>query len=380
MKTMKYIGYKTILLLSLVLLAMSAKGQTTNKAEVIDIIYKVNDYWQKNNPEPGWAFWDQSAYHTGNMEAFFLTGKPEYRKFSEAWAEHNEWKGAKSDNKNEWKYSYGETDEHVLFGDWQTCFQTYADLYLVEPADYKIARAREVLEYQMSTQRNDYWWWADGIYMAMPVMTRLYKITKNPLYLEKINIYLTYTDDIMYDKQAHLYYRDAAYVYPRHKTINGKKDFWSRGDGWIFAAFARTLNDIPTTDKYRRKYVQRFLDMAVAIKECQQPEGYWTRSLLDPDYVPGPETSGSAFYVYGLLWGINNGYLDKKEYQDAAVRGWKYLEEVALQPNGTVGYVQPIGDRAIPGQVIDKQSTACFGVGAFLLAACEYARYLDRIK
>ena len=33
--------------------------------------------------------------------------------------------------------------------------------------------------------------------------------------------------------------------------------------------------------------------------------------------------------------------------------------------------------KAIPGQVVDAKSTANFGVGAFLLAACEYVRYLE---
>lgn len=42
-----------------------------------------------------------------------------------------------------------------------------------------------------------------------------------------------------------------------------------------------------------------------------------------------------------------------------------------------MGYVQPIGEKAIPGQVVDRKSTADFGVGAFLLAACEYVRYLE---
>jgi unsaturated rhamnogalacturonyl hydrolase len=49
-----------------------------------------------------------------------------------------------------------------------------------------------------------------------------------------------------------------------------------------------------------------------------------------------------------------------------------------LQPDGTLGYVQPIGEKAIPGQVVDKNSTANFGVGAFLLAASEMCRYLDK--
>src|SRR5688572_17178406 len=100
-------------------------GITTSKNEVLDIIQKVNGYWQSNNSPKERAFWDVAAYHTGNMAVYQLTKKEEYLNFSKAWAEHNEWKGAKSDNKEEWKYSYGETDSHVLFGDWQIAFQTY---------------------------------------------------------------------------------------------------------------------------------------------------------------------------------------------------------------------------------------------------------------
>ena len=43
---------------------------------------------------------------------------------------------------------------------------------------------------------------------------------------------------------------------------------------------------------------------------------------------------------------------------------------------GKVGYVQPIGERAIPGQTVDANSQANFGVGAMLLVACEYDKYL----
>ena len=53
------------------------------------------------------------------------------------------------------------------------------------------------------------------------------------------------------------------------------------------------------------------------------------------------------------------------------------MTKTALQKNGKIGYVQPIGEKAIPGQVVDADSEANFGVGAFLLAACEYVRYLE---
>lgn len=345
--------------------------------DVIEIINRVNNYWQQAHPGHGRSFWDNAAYHTGNMEAYFLTGNRDYYDYSHAWAEHNEWKGAKSDNKEEWKYSYGESDDYVLFGDYQICFQTYADLYTVEPDSQKIARAREVMEYQMGTDKNDYWWWADGLYMVMPVMTKMHKLTGNPLYLEKLHEYWTYANSIMYDDEAGLYYRDAKYVYPKHKSVNGKKDFWARGDGWVLAALAKVLKDLPETDSHRQEYLDRFRTMAASVAACQQPDGYWTRSMLDPEHAPGPETSGTAFFTYGLLWGMNNGVLDKSAYRPVVMKAWNYLTTVALQPDGRVGYVQPIGEKAIPGQVVDVNSTSNFGVGAFLLASCEMVRFLQ---
>ncbi|WP_083470237.1 glycoside hydrolase family 88/105 protein [Rufibacter tibetensis] len=375
----------TFLLLLLASWAVAAIGKPKHpllpksEKEVAGQLNRANTYWQQANPNPGWAFWDVAAYHTGNMEAYKVTRNEAYRKYSEAWAEKNQWMGAKSTNKADWKYSYGEKDDYVLFGDWQICFQTYIDLYCMEGAkdDKKIARAREVMEYQMSTPKSDYWWWADGLYMVMPVMTKLYKVTGNKQYLEKLHEYLSYSNSIMYDPEQKLYYRDAKYVYPKHKSANGKKDFWARGDGWVFAGFAKVLQDLPKNDPHRKEYEQRFKDMASAVASAQQPEGYWTRSMLDPAHAPGPETSGTAFFTYGFLWGINNGLLSKKVYLPVAAKGYHYLTNTALQPNGKIGYVQPIGERAIPGQVVDVNSTTGFGVGAFLLAASEMYRLLD---
>lgn len=368
----------TLLALALSVCSLDGAAKPVKESKAVrDIIAKVNDHWQATNAPETRAFWDNAAYHTGNMEAYFLTGNDAWREYSEKWAEHNQWKGAKSDDRSKWKYNYGETDEHVLFGDWQICFQTYADLYKILPDDRRIRRAKEVMEYEMSTPVNDYWWWSDGLYMVMPVMTKMYKITGNGKYLDKLYTYLTVSDSIMYDADEGLYYRDAKYVYPKHKSANGKKDFWARGDGWVLSAFAKVLKDLPKDDKYRKIYTDYYQKMAKAVAEAQRPEGYWTRSMLDPEHAPGPETSGTAFFTYGLLWGMNNGLLDKAEYEPVVLKAWDYLTNTALQPDGAVGYVQPIGERAIPGQTVDANSTANFGVGAFLLAACEMARYLE---
>jgi rhamnogalacturonyl hydrolase YesR len=236
------------------------------------------------------------------------------------------------------------------------------------------------MEYQMNTPNNDYWWWADGLYMVMPVMTKMYNLTGNQMYLDKLYTYFKFADSVMFDAKEKLYYRDAKYVYPKHQTSSGKKDFWARGDGWVFAGLAKVLNDLPKSDLHRPFYEKRYRDMAKALIKSQQPDGYWTRSILDAKYAPGPETSGTAFFAYGLLWGINNGLLNENKYLPSALKAYHYLANTALQQNGRVGYVQPIGEKAIPGQVVNANSTANFGVGAFLLANCEMYRFLNNKK
>lgn len=381
---MKKSNLKILFILLLIVPMGSFAGQAgkNKKAikEVLNAIRKVNDYWQEQHPNPGNAFWNRAAYHTGNMAAYRATGDKKYLNYSLNWARINDWKGAKSDDKSKWKYKYGESDEFVMFGDWQICFQVYTELYTEDPNPSKISRAEEVMEYQMSTDRNDYWWWVDGLYMVMPVMTKLYAISGNDLYLKKLYEYYSFARDLMYDDETGYFFRDAKYVFPKHKTNAGLKDFWARGNGWIFAAIPRVLDDLPTDDPHRDEYVKTFQRLAAALKQSQQTEGYWTRSILDPQQAPGPETSGTAFFNYGFIWGINNGILAKDDYWPVVEKSWNYLTKVALQPDGRLGYVQPIGERAIPGQVIDKNSTADFGVGAFLLAGSEYVNYLKRNK
>lgn len=352
--------------------------------EVSDIIIKVNNTWQQNHPRQERTFWDPAVYHTGNMEAYRLLRNPAWYDYSRAWAEQGQWMGAKGQDKSKWGVytHYGEDADHVLFGDWQICFQTFIDLYTlagvrgVQPDSQWVARAKEVMGYEARSDKADYWWWADALYMVMPVMTKMYHLTGDKVYLDKMLANWQYANGIMYDPSTGLYFRDGKYVYPKHKTASGKKDFWARGDGWVMAAFAKVLKDLPKDAPGRKQYVKFYKKMAKAVAACQQDEGYWTRSMLDPEQAPGRETSGTALFTYAFLWGINNGFLPAKKYAPVAEKAWQYLATIALQADGTVGYVQPIGEKAIPGQVVDQKSVTNFGTGAFLLAACEYYRYL----
>lgn len=369
----------SVLAAALMLVPASAKKkQDVAQLSPLEIIEKVNDQWQTANKPEVNAFWDNAVYFTANMEVYELTGNAKYLEYSDKWARHNKWSGATEPDPLKWKYKeYGEGQQYVLFGDWQACFQIYLDMYEMNPDPYKVARAKEVMTRESLMPENDFWWWVDAMYMAMPVMSKMYKVTGDKMYLDKLYANFKYADGLMFDKEAHLYYRDAKYIYPAHKTDNGSKDFWARGNGWALAGLAKVLADVPEDYEHRAEFVERFCQLAEAVAKCQQKDGYWTRSMLDPKQAEGPETSGTALAAYGLLWGMNNGLLDRTVYAPVADKAWDYLSTTALQADGSVGYVQPIGEKAIKGQKLTAANVTNFGTGAFLLAACEKVRYDD---
>ena len=381
----------------IVLLLAAVTMQARKAKDITSIICRVNTAWQQAHGAPEYggtkkglsAFWDNAVYHTGNMETVKLLREMgdtatarQFYDYSYAWAEQNQWYGATEEDTKKWKYkNYGEKPEYVLFGDWQICFQTYIDLMRLRGTEEspfpQLSRTYQVMSYEAKSSETDYWWWADALYMVMPVMAKMYGMTGDEVFLTKMIDNWHYANSIMYDAETGLYFRDGKYVYPKHATAKGKKDFWARGDGWVMAAFAKVLGELGADDARVAEIRQYYVRMAEAVVACQQKEGHWTRSMLDPEQAPGFETSGTALMCYSLFWGVNNGVLPKK-YKKAALKAWHYLETTALQKDNTIGYVQPIGEKAIPGQVVNQHSQANFGTGAFLLAASEYARYLHK--
>ncbi len=388
----------------------------------VEAMESANTYWQTNQSYIDWygsthpAFWDKAAYHTGNIEMYKLTGDESYLQYSIDWANYNEWMGNNStSDPSTWTWGYNQTQgsNAVLFGDWQICFQTYIDLYDLGIDGASVDRVYEVIDYQISKDEDSFWWWADSLYMVMPVFTKLYKQTNDEKYLDALYKYFKYAKELMYDgpggiptnadgyttsaalnsgasysdadNYEYLFFRDASYVYPLlpNSGYEDVKNFWARGDGWVFAGLAKVLADMPQSYEHYDEFYTTYVEMATAIIACQQIDdagyGFWTQSMLQ-DYPKGTngndegyETSGTAFFAYGLFWGINNGILTDAAYERAAIRAWGYLENVALHESGKVGYVQPIGSKAT--EAVSYDTTANFGVGAYLLACCEAARW-----
>jgi rhamnogalacturonyl hydrolase YesR len=202
--------------------------------------------------------------------------------------------------------------------------------------------------------------------MAPPAWIALTKATGDGRYLAHADAEFWATTDYLYDRGEHLYYRDSRYLSQR--DAQGRKIFWGRGNGWVFAGLARILTDLPAHHPSRPRYEALFKEMAARLVSLQGSRGYWPVSLLEPQ--ESPETSGTGFFVYGLAWGVNHGLLPERRYRQSIHRGWRALV-AAVQPDGKLGWVQRIG--AQPDQV-GADDTQLYGVGAFLLAASEVSR------
>ena len=213
------------------------------------------------------------------------------------------------------------------------------------------------------------WWWCDALYMAPKVLAQLSVATNDHRYLDFMDHEWWVTSRALYDPAEHLYYRDDRFL-TQHEA-NGKKVFWSRGNGWVLAGLAMVLDRMPENYPSRAKYVEQYKQMAERIAGLQPSDGLWRASLLDPDSYPNPEISGTAFFTYGLEWGIHHGLLDRGKYLPVVKQSWKGML-AHIYADGRLGSIQPIG--AEPGQ-FKPASSYVYGVGAFLLAGSE----LDKI-
>ncbi|MDR1861028.1 MAG: glycoside hydrolase family 88 protein [Bacteroidales bacterium] len=216
------------------------------------------------------------------------------------------------------------------------------------------------------------WWWCDALFMMPPVMVKAGITTGNNELLQQSDKYFHECYDRLFDRKEHLFARDYGYVIRQSANdrweANGKKIFWSRGNGWVMGGLVRVIKELPKDYPELPFYTELFTEMAARIVSLQQEDGLWRASLLDPQSYPGGEVSGSGFFTYALAWGINNGLLEADVYLPAVKKAWTALNG-CLNAEGRIGWVQPIG--ADPRRNFSADSWEVYGTGAFLLAASE---------
>jgi rhamnogalacturonyl hydrolase YesR len=359
----------------------------TSRPFIEELMKKTIDYQTQEFGGDIKTNWKVGTFYTGVTAAYEATGNKAFKQVAFDWCEKAGWQ-------------YG----HKTFHADDVCMgQTMLDLYMDDQDPRYIENLTSRLELYFSKQtlvkRKDLggpqfgnrdevpfsgrnlWWWCDALYMAPPVFTRAYAATQDPRYLDTLHKLYWDTVDHLYDPDVQLFFRDRTF-FPKGKsfaaTPENEKIFWSRGNGWVYAGLVRLLDYLPENDPYRPRYLQLFREMTQSIVRYQLESGLWYPQLnRSDDHSHVPETSGTSFFCYGLLGGINRGWLDEQTYLPVALKAWEGLLQ-STDLNGRLGFAQLVASQ--PAAVRPHDSID-YTHGAFLLAASElYKMGLDAEK
>jgi len=314
---------------------------------------KVADWeLERVQAQPMSRSWDFGTLDIGFAAASRTLGDGKYAKYVSAVGDHFNWRLEHT--------AYPANDFAIA--------QAYLDAYHSSGEAQTVLPLRRRLDSDLQDPvdpARPLWFWCDALFMEPPAAAELSVVTGDPTYVELVNREWDRTRRQLYDREKHLYSRDASYLNKREK--NGEKVFWSRGNGWAMAGLVRVLASLPSDDPLRPFYVQQLREMAAEIASLQGKDGLWRPGLLDAASYTEPEVSGSAFFTYALAWGISHHVLDAHVYLPVAELAWQGLVAHIYQ-DGRLGDIQPIGEAP---DTYKPSSSYNFGVGAFLLAGAE---------
>jgi rhamnogalacturonyl hydrolase YesR len=301
--------------------------------------------------------WTYAPLYLGLIATTATTGDSRYLDSVLRASEQFQWKL--------WHYRPDHADDEAIG-------QVYEALYAEHPDPVRIADVRATFDellLRSDDPAQDLWWWCDALFMAPPAMAKLSALTGDHRYIEKMNHEWQLTTEHLYDPTEHLFSRDASFLHKTEK--NGKKLFWSRGNGWVLAGTVNVLRALPADDPSREQYIRLFREMAKRIAGLQQRDGLWKSGLLDQTSYNSSEISGSGFFTYAMTWGINEKLLDRRKYGPVVERSWRAMLR-HVYADGRLGSIQPIG---VAPDAFQPSSSYVYGVGAFLLAGSEMDRY-----
>ena len=371
--------------LALVAAMMAPAWAQTSADEVLSVTRRVNDYFMQKYEDPtvptNWkrirpsSLWTRAVYYEGLMALQRIDPQQRYVDYAVKWADFHQWTPRNGVN--------------TCDADDQCCGQTYVELlpYTDRPATELLKNVRENLDHQMETPNPKngslygWWTWIDAIQMAMPLYMQVAQLTGEKKYCDHaMKMYRWSRNELadgLFNLKEGLWWRDADYV-PPYKEPDGQNCYWSRGNGWVYAALVRCMDLLPQKSKEYKELKKDFLLMSAALLKCQREDGFWNPSLTSTNYAM-KETSGTALFLYGMAWGIQKGYLKAEVYRPVCDRAWAAMVKDAIHTDGFLGWMQGTGKDPSAGQPLSYTRIPDFedyGTGCVLLGATEYYKLL----
>jgi unsaturated rhamnogalacturonyl hydrolase len=211
--------------------------------------------------------------------------------------------------------------------------------------------------------------WADDLFMSVPFLARMGKLTGDAKYFDDAIKQVENFNKYLYDPASGLYWHN----YYNDVEMNGV-GHWGRANGWLAMAQVQLLNNLPENHPKRAELIRLLLRQIVGYARYQDQTGLWHQLLDKPDsYL---ESSVTAMYTYAVAHAVNEGWINKK-YISIANEGWRGLTSKVTAD----GQLQDVCvgtnmDEAIkfyytrPTELNDTH-----GLGPFLMAGTEMIRY-----
>jgi rhamnogalacturonyl hydrolase YesR len=168
--------------------------------------------------------------------------------------------------------------------------------------------------------------WADDLYMSVPFLARMGKLSKNNKYYDDAIRQILNFNHYLWDPLKELYY----HCYYTDLKRNGVAH-WGRCNGWIMCAQVHLLSMLPTDYPKRDSIIKNLDKQILGVSRYQDVKGLWHQILDKNDSYA--ESSCTAMFVYSIAKAINEGWIDKR-YASIAILGWEGLKNSMITPEG----------------------------------------------
>jgi rhamnogalacturonyl hydrolase YesR len=225
--------------------------------------------------------------------------------------------------------------------------------------------------------------WADDLYMSVPFLCRYARLKNDNSILDDAAVQFEGFKKHLFMENKNL----MAHVYDFKRGMNTGVP-WGRGNGWTIFSLSELLIVLPEEHKKRDFLLDFFRHLAAGFLATQGANGMWHQVLdMSESYA---ETSCTAMFIAAFSRGSQHHWFtgDTAPYRTAAEKGWRALEENAIDNGGNIYGVCRGSEFAFtPRYYAEHLLPRCndtHGIGIVLLAGVELLKlqkyYSENIK
>ena len=340
-------------------------ADTSTAAPPAVMVRTVADAVLRDNPKPLDFNWGEGVLLSGMVEAYRLTHEPRYLEFVQKFADHwgNKGIGPLLSAKG-------------YCGHWGPAF-ALLESYSLRPDTNALGLSDEIIEFIMhkATRTSDGGLahftgkpelWVDTLDMACPVLTTKARLSRRPDLQAEARRQLEIFARHLQDPATGLFYHHWSETTGKRTT-----NLWARGNGWVAMSLLETLKNEPANSPAAKPLREMLEKQVASLLRLQDPAtGLWHTVLEAPEtYL---ETSAAAMFLYAMNEGRRSNLLSIPPGKLALA--WQGLAGKVDSNGLVIGVSGGTGPSTKANYAKVPTGTYTWGTGAYLLAACSWAR------